>query len=399
MSEPLVTIVTPSYNQGKFIRATIESVLSQDYPAIEYIIMDGGSTDETAAIAGEYGARLSFISEGDRGQSHAINKGFRMARGEIVSWLNSDDMILPGAVRHAVRALTRNPRLGAVYGEGYTIDCDGNVIGRFAATEPFNLWKLIYLSDYILQQTVYFRRRVFDDVGFVDEELNWGMDWELLMRIGKKYPLELIPEYMGSLREYGTAKTFSGGFRRIQELVRIMRRHGQVRYPPGMFTYGLDTLQRKLSRLFPKLIVQRIINPVCSKIIGKILRDTQGLYPDGWVGPRLRYMLPAGRGAVRICGSLPAGIPALSGQVIAVACHGTVVAHHALSPGAFEIEFEGTGGDGVGPRSFEVTASRSFVPSRCGMGPDVRRLAFRLTKIEEGRRLTLDSFEARLAKW
>ena len=171
-----------------------------------------------------------------------------MARGEIVSWLNSDDTILPGAVRHAVRALTQDPRLGAVYGEGYTIDHDGNVIGQFGATEPFNLWKLIYLSDYILQQTVYFRRSVFDDVGFVDERLNWGMDWELLMRIGKKYPLELIPEYMGSLREYGAAKTFSGGFRRIRELVKIMRRHGQVRYPPGMFTYGLDTLQRKLSK-------------------------------------------------------------------------------------------------------------------------------------------------------
>lgn len=381
MTEPLVTIVTPSYNQGKFIRATIESVLAQDYPAIEYIIMDGGSTDETAAIAGEYRGRLTYISERDRGQSHAINKGFRMACGEFVSWLNSDDIILPGAVRHAVGALMRNPRLGAVYGEGYTIDRDGNVIGRFGATEPFNLWKLIYLSDYILQQTVYFRRSVLDDVGFIDEQLNWGMDWELLMRIGKQYPMELIPEYMGSLREYGAAKTFSGGFRRIRELVSIMRRHGQVRYPPGMFTYGLDTLQRKLSNLAPAPIV-RSINPICGKIIGKILRDAQGLHRDGWAGPRLRYMLPAGRGLVRICGSLPARIPALSGQVIAVECRGTVVARRALSPGAFEIEFDDTAGDGAGPLSFEVRASHSFVPSRCGMGPDVRRLAFRLTKIE-----------------
>jgi glycosyltransferase involved in cell wall biosynthesis len=387
MSEPLVTIVTPSYNQEKFIRATIESVLAQDYPAIEYIVMDGGSTDETAAIAGEYSGKLTFISERDRGQSHAINKGFRMARGEIVSWLNSDDIILPGAVRHAVDVLTQNPRLGAVYGEGYTIDRDGSVIGRFGATEPFNLWKLIYLSDYILQQTVYFRRSVFDDVGFVDEQLNWGMDWELLMRIGKKYPMELIPEYMGSLREYDAAKTFSGGFRRIRELVKIMRRHGQVRFPPGMFTYGLDTLQRKLSNVVSEPILQRSINPVCSKIIGKILRDAQGLYADDWAGPRLRYMLPAGRGAVRICGSLPAEIPELSGQVIAVECRGTVVARQALSPGAFEIEFEDPIGDGAEPLSLEVRSSRSFVPSRCGMGPDFRRLSFRLTKIERCRRV------------
>lgn len=379
MTEPLATIVTPSYNQGKFIRATIESVLAQDYPSIEYIIMDGGSTDDTAAIVGEYDQRLTFVSERDRGQSHAINKGFRMARGEFVSWLNSDDIILPGAVRHAVRALTQNPRLGAVYGEGFTIDRDGNLIGRFPATEPFNLWKLIYVSDYILQQTVYFRRSVFDDIGFVDERLHWGMDWELLMRIGKKYPMALIPEYMGSLREYDAAKTFSGGFHRIRELVGIMRRHGQLRYPPGMFAYGLDTLQKRLSDLVPEPLVRRTINPVFVKLINWFL-DAQGLYRDGWAGPRLRYMLPAGRGAVRICGSVPGGVAALSGQVITVVCHRTVVARQALTPGAFEVEFEDTAGDGA-PLSFEVLASHSFVPARCGMGPDFRRLAFMLTKI------------------
>src|SRR5947209_1478650 len=104
LSRPLVTIVTPSFNQGRFIRQTIESVLSQDYPHIEYVIMDGGSTDETASVAAEYSDRLTFFSEADHGQSHAINKGFRMARGEVVSWLNSDDVILPGAVAHAVKA-------------------------------------------------------------------------------------------------------------------------------------------------------------------------------------------------------------------------------------------------------------------------------------------------------
>jgi len=382
MPEPLVTIVTPSYNQGRFIRATIESVLAQDYPAIEYIIMDGGSTDETDTIAGEYKGRLTFISEPDRGQSHAINKGFRMARGEIVSWLNSDDIILPGAVGHAVRTLAGNPRLGAVYGEGYTIDEDGNVTGRFAATEPFNLWKLVYLSDYILQQTVYFRRSVVDDVGYVDEQLNWGMDWDLLIRIGKKYPMAYIPEYMGSVREYDTAKSFSGGFRRIRELAAIMRRHGQIKFAPGMLTYGLDTLHRKLSTLIPVPVIQRAMDPIFSAAIGKIHRDAQGLYPDGWAGPRLRYMLPAGPGPVRICGNLPEGISELRGQVIAVESRGAVFARKAVRPGLFEIEFEDAGNNRVVPLSFEVKASRAFVPSRCGMGPDHRHLAFMLISIE-----------------
>src|SRR5919201_6239371 len=104
MPEPLVTIVTPSYNHGRFIRATIESVLSQDYPHVEYIIMDGGSTDETASVVRDYASRLTFISERDRGQAHAINKGFKLARGEIFFWLNSDDVILPGAVTRVVQA-------------------------------------------------------------------------------------------------------------------------------------------------------------------------------------------------------------------------------------------------------------------------------------------------------
>ncbi|MBI3280997.1 MAG: glycosyltransferase, partial [Acidobacteria bacterium] len=218
MSAPLVTIVTPSYNQGRFIRATIETVLAQDYPHLEYIIMDGGSTDATPAIAAEYASRLSFFSEKDRGQSHAINKGFQRAKGEIVAWLNSDDLFLPGSVRRGSHALARHTRAGAAYGEGYLIDREGKITGRFPATEPFNLWKLIYLSDYILQQTVYFRRRVFDQVGFLDESLHWGMDWDVLVRIARRFPLAYVPEFMGCLREYDEAKTFSGGARRLREL-------------------------------------------------------------------------------------------------------------------------------------------------------------------------------------
>jgi glycosyltransferase involved in cell wall biosynthesis len=382
MPEPIVTIVTPSYNQGRFIRATIESVLAQDYPAIEYIIMDGGSTDDTAAIASEYKERLTFISESDRGQSHAINKGFRMANGEIVSWINSDDIILPGAVSHAVRALGQHPRVGAVYGEGYTIDSDGNITGRFPATEPFNLWKLIYLSDYILQQTVYFRRSVLNEVGYLDEQLNWGMDWDLLIRVGKKYAMAYVPEDMGLLREHDTAKTFSGGFKRVQELARIMRRHGQVRVAPGMLTYGLDALHRKLAQLFPVPVVQRTIEPIFNNAINKIHRDAQGLYPDGWAGPLVRYMLSAGSGPVRISGRLPEGISELRGQIISVETGGTVVARKAVAPDSFEIEFEDIASDLTMPLSFKLKASRAFVPSRCGRGPDTRQLSFMLTSIE-----------------
>ncbi len=218
MPDPIVTVVTPSYNQGNFIRATIESVLSQDYPNVEYIIMDGGSTDETASVVRDYASRLTFISEKDRGQSHAINKGFRMARGSILAWLNSDDVYLPGAIRNGVEGFSRDPAPGAVYGEGYLMDRDGKITCRFPHTIPANLWRLTHVSDYILQQSVYFRKDILDEVGYLDEDLHYAMDWEILIRIGKRHPLGYIPEYMGCLREYAEAKSSSGGARRVREI-------------------------------------------------------------------------------------------------------------------------------------------------------------------------------------
>lgn len=391
MKQPLVSIVTPSFNQGHFIRATIESVLSQDYPNIEYIIMDGGSKDATAAVAAEYASRLQFISEKDRGQSHAINKGFHLAKGEVVSWLNSDDVILPGAVNVAAEALQKDPLLGAVYGEGYLIDYDGKVKNRFPATEPFNLWKLVYLSDYILQQTVYFRRSVFAELGYLDESLHWGMDWDILIRIGKRYPMRYLPEYMGSLREYGEAKTFSGGGKRFRELAAILRRHGTMKYPPGYFTYGLDTYQKIccdfLDRISPRFLngtskkLQQVLSYLVHLQIARILRESQGLYTDGWASRRLLYMLPAGEGAVRICGSLPDLGAGLRGQRLTVACGGRVLAEREIGFGGFDFQVSP-----AAPRnealSLEITASKFVVPSKLGLGPDPRRLAYMLKTIK-----------------
>lgn len=390
MTPPLVTVVTPSYNQGRFIRATIESVLSQDYPNLEYIIMDAGSTDETAAVVSEYKSRLTWISEKDRGQSHAINKGFRMAKGEIVSWLNSDDFILPGAVRHAVKAFEGNPRAGAVYGEGYLIDEGGNITNRFPATVPFDLWKLIYLSDYILQQTSYFRKSVFDEIGYLDESLNWGMDWDLYIRIGKRRPLEYIPEFMGCLREYGAAKTFSGGGRRFRELAVILRRHGNWRYPPGYITYGLDTygkiwdewIERRTPAFLNRFsgMFRRYLFTGTRYVIDKTHREAQGLYTDGWATTKLHYMLPPGEGAVCITGSLP-NLRQLKNQRLDVFCDGKQLASLNVPFGDFAFSVRMPSAPNSEPRGFVIRAAKSMVPSSSGMGPDSRRLAYLLKSI------------------
>ena len=390
MQEPLVTIVTPSYNQGCFIRATIESVLSQDYPHVEYIIMDGGSTDETASVVKDYASRLTFISEKDRGQSHAINKGFRMAQGSILGWLNSDDLYLPGCIRTAVDAFQRNAAAGAVYGEGYLIDYSGNTSCRFPHTEAFNLWRLVYLSDYILQQSVYFRKDVLDDLGYLDENLHYTMDWDILIRIGMKYQVEYVPEYMGCLREYPAAKSFSGGAARVREIRRMLQRHTGLRVSPGYVVYGLDTYHKLWCDRIDHALAP-MLKPVSEKlksavrlgaglIIGRTIKDSQGLYPDGWVGRSLNYMLPAGSGDLVIEGCLP-NWDRLEEQRLHVRANGVSLGGWEVRAGDFQIRVPVPRGIASEPLRLRIEASQWAVKERFGVSGDRRRVAYRLKSI------------------
>ncbi len=387
---PLVSIVTPSYNQGRFIRATIESVLSQDYPNIEYIVVDGGSDDDTAAICAEYAERLTFVCEDDRGQSDAINKGFRMAQGEIVAWLNSDDLFLPGAVGRVVEAFTREPDLGAVYGEGYQIDIEGNVKQRFTVTEPFNLWKLVYVSDYILQQTTFFRRDVLTELGLLDPELHYGMDWEILMRIGKRYMLRYLPYYMGSIREHVAAKTATGGPRRFWELVEIMRRHGHRTFPPGFFVYGLETYQRVLNGWIERFFggpfarlgrkAQAVVAFWCDRLMHRVIRECQGLYADGWATTRLRYMLPPGHGRfLELDISLPEGM--FDRQTLDVIVEGKRIARETFAPGEYRLAIKLPEELWEKTLEFTVRAKRAHRAVPTEESRDRRRLCYQVRRI------------------
>ena len=391
MRNPLVSIVTPSFNQGQFIRATIQSVLAQDYPNLEYIVMDGRSADETGSVVKDYASRLTFISEKDRGQSHAINKGFRLARGSILFWLNSDDVILPGAIRSAVDEFARNPAAGAVYGNGYLIDKNGAVTSPFAATEPFNLWKLVYLSDYILQQTLYVRRDVLDEIGYLDENLHYTMDWDLLIRIGLRYPLAYIPQWMGCLREYPEAKSFFGGRRRIREMRQMLRRYTGMRLPPAIVTYGLNTYQQiwcaEIERIVgPRMkplsaALQSLVRFCASLAIRSTHYYSQGLYPDGWAAPTLRFMLPPGCGPLIIEGHVPAGFDRLRGQSLQVVVNDQTLESRRSAPGDFCLRFDLPEGLQDQLLSIKVNASRWILPRTIGIRGDVRRLAFKFKDI------------------
>jgi glycosyltransferase involved in cell wall biosynthesis len=390
---PLVTVVTPSFNQARFIKATIESVLSQDYPHIEYIIIDGGSTDGTNAVVAPYSERLTFLSEKDRGQGDAINKGFKMASGSIVAYLNSDDLYLPGAVGAAVAALRSNPEFGAVYGEGYRIDADGNVIARFEVTEEYNLWKLVNVSDYILQQTVFWRRSIFDTIGFFDLDLHYGLDWEILMRTGKRYVMGYVPQFMGCLREYPEAKTSAGGAQRFREIARILRAQSSCRFPPAYFIYGLDTYEkivcRRLGTLFgwwPRLArkLQRGVLRVSHYWIGQAATHSQGLYSDGWASTRVHLMLPPSDGRyIDLIVTLP---PApVERQSIVVRSGRRIFARESFGAGTFTLSIPVPEDLWDAALTFTIETRRYFTPE----GADRRRLCYLLEKVGYSERYQL----------
>lgn len=220
---PLVTVVTPSFNQGRFIRDTIESVLSQDYPNLEYMVIDGGSTDDTLSILKSYGDRFAWVSEQDRGQAHAINKGWRCAKGEILAWLNSDDIYQPGAIRTAVEFLIHNQQAGMVYGEAYHVDESGQPIDRYP-TDPFDPDRFLERCS-ICQPTVFVRRAVIEDVGYLDESLNFCLDYELWIRIAKKYTLAYVPQYLAKSRLHEECKTIKFRLRTHKEVLDMLHRH------------------------------------------------------------------------------------------------------------------------------------------------------------------------------
>src|SRR5262245_23221401 len=231
-AHPLVSIVTPSLNRGSFIESAIASVQAQDYPRVEHIVVDGGSTDRTLAVLTEHSASVRGVSEPDAGQSTAINRGFRMAGGQILSWLNADDALHPGAVRAVVEEFRSDPAAMMVYGQADFVDAAGFRIEPLRRVEPFNLARLIEVHDYVVQPAAFVRREALVAVGYVDETLHWSMDWDLWIRIGRRFPVRYLPAPLATVRLHAETKTSRGGFSKLREMHRIVRRHSRRRFPP-----------------------------------------------------------------------------------------------------------------------------------------------------------------------
>jgi glycosyltransferase involved in cell wall biosynthesis len=223
---PLVTIVTPSFNQAGFLEATMRSVLEQDYPKVEYIVVDGGSTDGSVEIIEQYADRLAWwVSEPDRGQTDAINKGFARATGDILAWLNSDDTYESGAITAAVSFLQSHPDVGLVYGDANFIDASGKIIGRFNAQQT-SLKRLQRGGVYIPQQAAFWRADLWREVGPLDPSFFFAMDYDLWVRLARATAIRYTPHLWANFRLHGDAKTIAADERCWPEMLRVHHRDG-----------------------------------------------------------------------------------------------------------------------------------------------------------------------------
>jgi len=222
MNNLKVSIVTPSYNQGQFIEETIQSVLDQEYDNLEYVIIDGGSTDNTVEVIKKYEDRLKYwVSEKDNGQTHAINKGFAMASGDIIAWINSDDVYCKGAIQAVTEFFEKNPQANVVVGNGLFMDYKGEVYERKYPNISRFQEKHCMMS--IFQPSTFLRRSILTDIGFLNEEYQMIMDAEWFYRIAAQYPFYVIEKDLSIFRWHKDSK--SSGDHNSKLFKRYMQEH------------------------------------------------------------------------------------------------------------------------------------------------------------------------------
>jgi glycosyltransferase involved in cell wall biosynthesis len=234
---PRISIITPSLNQGEFIEETIRSVLLQGYPNLEYIIIDGGSDDDTIGIVRRYETWISFwLSEQDEGQAHAINKGFERAKGDILAWLNSDDVYYPGALAAVRDFFERNPGIDVLYGDADHIDKIDKIIEPYY-TEDWDYERLKEVC-FVCQPSVFLRRRLVEKEGLLDYRLQYCMDYEYWLRLGARTRFARLKKKLAGSRMYSDNKTLGSRVAVLQEINNMLKKRFGVIHSRWIYAYS-----------------------------------------------------------------------------------------------------------------------------------------------------------------
>ncbi len=390
---PRIGLVTPSFNMAPFLAETIDSVLSQDYPHLDYIVMDGVSTDDTPSLLQKYDGRLRWRSQPDHGQADAINQGFHAVTGEIFSFLNADDTYLPGALSAIAGHFKRNSSAGMIYGEAYHVDTHGKILDRYP-TLPFDLDSLNSRC-FICQPAAFMLRNAFADAGMLDAGLHFALDYDLWIRLARCYPVRKVDDYLATSRMHLDNKTLSSRRRVYQEIISVTRAHfGFVPYEwlHGYACYLLDRKDQYFDRSRPSvpsyllaLLLGARHNPHQLRrywadwLLGTgIGAEFTSRWDDGWISRRFEttLSLPPHPVTLRVHGKHQAPI---SRQRLRLSLDGlTLRDWFDLPPGPFTLDLPLPHAPNPAAR-LVIEARRTWRPRR----GDYRRLSVVIDKLEQ----------------
>jgi FkbM family methyltransferase len=271
---PLVSVVTPSLNQGRYLEATIRSVMEQDYPRIEHIVVDGGSTDETLDILRRH-EQVRWVSEPDRGQAHALNKGFALARGDVLGWINADDVYLPGAIAAAVEVL-RDSGCALVHGGWSQIDENGAVLHEIQPV-PFDYRLQLEVRNGVAQPGVLFTREALEAVGGIDESYRYAMDYDLWLKIGARFEVRHVDRILAAYRLHPESKTVAEAEGFWPETWRAARSHGARLRSPLYLDWYLPRARPWLFRVVIgwRLLRRGDLRGLASRVRARLPRGTR----------------------------------------------------------------------------------------------------------------------------
>jgi glycosyltransferase involved in cell wall biosynthesis len=273
-SQPKITVVTPSYNQGKFLERTIRSVLAQNYPNLEYMVIDGGSTDNSVDIIRKYADKLTYwVSEKDNGQANALNKGFKKATGEIVAWLNSDDEYCQGALEAAAQTFADNPSADIIFGDNFDIDENGNILRDNRHTR-FSFTALVVLGSIFVQPASFWRRTLFEKHGYLDESKYFCMDYDFFCRIGGCIKAKHIRKHLAKFRWHCSSK--SNTSLSIQQIEHCQIREKYLKQVCKGFPEKLVMLAMQVYRAYWFLLQgdgMYVLRGVCRRAFSRILQS------------------------------------------------------------------------------------------------------------------------------